>query len=593
MASRRPRLASDEDYGKRRLVIVAAFDVVGFTTMVEADEDSTLAAWRALRRKIDPLLASRGGRIFKSLGDGLLVEFTSPVEATQAALRVQAAVAELPATKGANLELRCAIHMGDVVIDGSDLLGDGINVASRLQEHSPPGGVLVSAAVLDLISGRIDAPIGDLGELKLKNMNRPVHAYLVGAGKRSSRAPVIDSFQRHRPSIAVLPFTDQSAEHAKSFFSEGLVEDITSALSCLPELLVISRSSVLRYRDTIPDLPQVRRELGVRYMLSGTVRRAGAKVRLSAELADCDAGATIWSDRFEGAATDLFSLQDELSARVVATITPQVQEAELRRVLRKRPENLDAYEYVLRGLDLFYRFDDDKFVEALPLFERAMEIDPTYAAAFALAADWHSVRIGQGRSADSKADFREVERLSKLALTLDRFDPRALSLCGHVRAFSFRDFDQAIELFDRALAANPSSAIAWLRSSPTFSYLGETREARRRADIGLRLSPYDAHVFYTYAIIALASYSAGNYSEAVIWARRSAALNPGFTANLRFLTASLSASGELEEARQAAGNLLRVDPGFRAAAFVETHAFKDPDKRRLFGDHLIQAGLPA
>jgi adenylate cyclase len=330
----------------------------------------------------------------------------------------------------------------------------------------------------------------------------------------------------------------------------------------------------------------------VRYLLSGSVRRAGDKVRLSAELADCESGTTLWSDRFAGDAADLFELQDELSARVVATITPQVQEAELRRALRKRPENLDAYECVMRGLDLLYRFEDDKFKQALPMFERAMALDPNYATAHALAASWYSVRNGQGQSPDIIADLREADRLAKVALTLDRFDPRALSLCGHVRALLFRDYDHAIELFDRALAANPSSAIAWMRSSATFSYMGETREARRRADIGLRLSPYDANVFYSYSTVSLASYVAGDYDDAVLWARKSAALNPHFTANLRFLAASLAASGRIDEARQVSADLLRLHPQFSARRFAEGHALRDPDKRRLFGDHLILAGSP-
>jgi adenylate cyclase len=426
-----------------------------------------------------------------------------------------------------------------------------------------------------------------------------VHAYMVGAGKRPKTAPAIDSFQRRRPSIAVLPFVEQSAvtaneaaETANSYFSDGLVEDIISALSCLPEVVVISRTSMLRYRGTTPDPRQVRRELRVRYMLSGSVRRAGNKVRLSAELADCESGTAIWSDRFSGEVADLFELQDGLSARVVATIAPQVQEAELRRVLRKRPESLDAYESVLRGLDLLYRFEDDQFVQALPMFQRAMALDPSYATAHALAATWYSVRATQAFSPDPMADLREADRLSRLALTLDRFDPLALSLCGHIRSFLFRDYDHAIELFDRALAANPSSAIAWLRSSATFSYIGETCEARRRADIGLRLSPYDAHVFYSYAIVALASYAAGDYADAAQWARRSAALSPRFTANLRFLAASLAASGQIDEARKVGLDLLRVHPKFSVSRFVEIHAFKDPAKRRLFGEHLVKAGLP-
>ncbi|MEA2817239.1 MAG: hypothetical protein QOI93_4940 [Rhodospirillaceae bacterium] len=586
-------IAENDDYASRRLVVVAAFDVVGFSTIVEANEDNALAAWRALRREIDPLIARGGGRIFKSLGDGLLVEFTSPVEATRSALEVQAAAIKMVPERDIRLQLRCAIHMGEVTVEGTDLLGDGINIVSRLQQHAPTGGVLVSAAVMDLISGRIDAPIKDAGTLKLRNISRPVHAYMVGAGKRPRSMPVIDSFQRRRPSIAVLPFVDQTGETANSYFSDGLVEDIIAALACLPELVVISRTSALRYRGTAPDPRQVRRDLRVRYMLTGSVRRAGDKVRLSAELADCESGATLWSDRFAGDAADLFELQDELSARVVATITPQVQEAELRRALRKRPENLDAYECVMRGLDLLYRFEDDKYTQALPLFQRAMALDPNYATAHALAASWYSVRIGQGQSPSVVADLREADRLARLALTLDRFDPRALSLCGHVRALLFRDYDHAIELFDRALAANPSSAIAWMRSSATFSYMGETREARRRADIGLRLSPYDAHVFYSYATVALASYVAGDYADAALWARRSAALNPHFTANLRFLAASLAASGQIDEARQISADLLRVHPQFSARRFAEGHALRDPEKRRLFGDHLILAGSPA
>jgi adenylate cyclase len=592
MAPRHVAAIADDGHRSRRLVVVVAFDVVQFSALVEADEENVLAAWRALRRHIDPTISQGGGRIFKSLGDGLLVEFTSPVEATQTALKVQREAAALPPVNDVRLEMRCAIHMGDVTVEGQDLLGDGINVVARMQDHAPIGGVLVSSAVLDLISGRIDAPIEDLGSLQLRNIRRPVHAYVIGAGKRSGAMPAVDSFQRRRPSIAVLPFLDRTARNGATYFSDGLVEDIIGALSCLPELVVISRSSTLRYRGKAPDPAAIRRELGVRYMLTGSVRRDGTQVRVSAELADCENAATIWSDRFHGEGHGLFDLQDQLSARIVATITPQVHESELRRVLRKRPDSLDAYECVLRGLDQLYRFEDGKFDQALAMFQRAIELDPSYATAHALAASWYSVRINQGMSPDPFADYGEAERLSKLALTLDRFDPHALSLCGHVRAFLFRDYDHAIELFDRALAANPSSAIAWLRSSATFSYIGETREARRRADIGLRLSPYDAHVFYSYAILALACYAKDDYEETIQWARRSAALNSRFTSNLRFLAAGLAASGQLDEARATAQELLRIDPSFSCARFAAGHAFKDAEKRRRFGEHLVKAGLP-
>jgi adenylate cyclase len=592
MARRPLPTITDKGQANRRLVVVAAFDVVNFSALVEADEDNVLAAWRALRREIDPLIGSGGGRIFKSLGDGLLVEFTSPFDATRAAMEVQAAITKKAPERGVRLELRCAIHMGEVTVEGTDLMGDGINVVSRLQQRAPTGGVLVSAAVMDLISSRIDAPIKDLGTLKLRNISRPVHAYMVGAGKRPKWTPAIDSFQRRRPSIAVLPFIDQTAETGTSYFSDGLVEDIISALSCLPELVVISRISTLRYRGAVPNAQQVKRDLRVRYMLSGSVRRAGDKVRLSAELADCKNGTAIWSDRFTGEAADIFELQDDLSVKVVATIAPQVQEAELRRVLRKRPESLDAYECVLRGLDLLYPMEHDKFMQALPLFERAMALDPTYAMAYAQAAAWHGFRFDQGWSLDPLADRQEVERLSRIALALDRFDPHALSLCAHHRSLLFRDYEHAIELFDRAIAANPSSAFAWSTSSATFSYIGEAREALRRAEIGLRLSPYDVLVYRSYAVVGLAHYAAGDYAEAAVWGRRSASLNPRFMGNMRLLAASLAASGNVGEAQQTASNILSVDPKFSASRFSERHAFKDAAQRWLFREHLVKAGLP-
>ena len=592
--------AAAPTHAARRLVVVVAFDVVNFSALVEADEERVLDAWRALRQAIDPLIAAGGGRIFKALGDGLLVEFASPVDAARTSLAVQeAAAARLGQDTTVRLELRCAIHMGEVTVEGADLLGDGINVVSRLQAHAPIGGVVVSAAVMDLISGRLDQPVEELGPLALRNISRPVHAYAVGPkapGARSGAVaaePMIDSFQRRRPSIAVLPFVDQTEDGGASWFSDGLVEAIIAALSCLPELVVISRSSVLRYRGQGHDPERVRRELSVRYMLTGSVRRDGDKVRLSAELCDCEQGTAIWSDRFAGAAADLFELQDELSAKVMTTIAPQVQESELRRVLRKHPESLDAYESVLRGLDLLYRVEEDPWAKALPLFERAMALDPSYATAYALAATCHGERFYEGTSADPRADHMEAERLSRLALTFDRFDPLALSLCGHIRSWLFHDYDHAIELFDRALAANPSAAIAWLRSSATFAYIGETREARRRVEIGLRLSPYDAHVFFSYGLAGLAAYAGGDYAEAASWGRRAMTLNPRFVGNLRFLAASLAASGQFKEAREVGRALLRVNPTFSARQFAAGHAFKDADKRRLFGEHLVLAGLPA
>ena len=245
---------ADKDYSSRRLVVAAAFDVVNFSALVEADEENVLASWRRLRREMDPLIAASGGRIFKTLGDGLLVEFSSPVAATKSALAVQEMAGKFSPEHGVRLQLRCAIHMGEVTVEGTDLLGDGINVVSPLQHHAPTGGVVVSAAVMDLISGLIDAPVKDLGALKLRNISRPVQAYIVGAGKRPRTSPAIDSFQRRRPSVAVLPFVDQASEAAASYFSDGLVEDIISALACLGGAVGRAHSTRLRRSRAVRSL---------------------------------------------------------------------------------------------------------------------------------------------------------------------------------------------------------------------------------------------------------------------------------------------------------------------------------------------------
>ena len=414
MARRHTAALADHDhYASRRLVVVAAFDVVGFSTMVEANEDNALAAWRALRREIDPLITRAAAASSSRWATACWSSSPARSRRRTRRSRCRQQRPELAPERGIRLRLRCAIHMGEVTVEGTDLLGDGINIVSRLQQHAPTGGVLVSAAVMDLISGLIDAPIKDLGTLKLQQ-HQPPRACLLPWARASGRA-------RRRRSTAssaggrrsrCCPSSTRRPRRRRSYFSDGLVQDIIASLSCLPELVVISRSSTLRYRGSAPDPRQVRRDLRVRYMLSGSVRRAGHKVRFSAELADCERGTTIWSDRFAGEAADLFALQDELSARVVATITPQVQEAELRRVLRKRPESLDAYECVLRGLDLLYRFDDDRSRRRCQMFQRAMALDPNYGTAHALAASWYSVRIDQGLSPDSLADYAEADRLA-------------------------------------------------------------------------------------------------------------------------------------------------------------------------------------
>jgi transcriptional regulator with AAA-type ATPase domain/TolB-like protein len=395
-----------------------------------------------------------------------------------------------------------------------------------------------------------------------------------------------------RPSIAVLPLAVEGEEPGRGYFGEGVVEDIIGSLAALHELLVISRSSTLRYRGGAVDVREVGRELGVGYVLSGTVRRAENRLRIAVELAESRRGSVVWGSHFDGMASDLFALQDEIAGKVVATLAPQVREMELRGALRQRPESMEAYDCLLRGSTQRYHLDPEEFAEAGIWLRRAIELDPGYAAPYAVLADWYSIRSGQGWSPDPDTDFLEITRLSMAALERDSFDVIALALCGHLKSFLFHEFDEAMALFDRALAASPNSALAWTRSSPTYSYIGLPDEAVSRAEQGLRLSPFDPHLVFTHAALALAHYLAGRYLEASRWGQKAMDANPRFTANLRPLAASLAAAGKLADAQAVSRALLAVQPQFRVGPFIERYAVRDPERRALLGKHLMLAGLP-
>ena len=310
--------------------------------------------------------------------------------------------------------------------------------------------------------------------------------------------------------------------------------------------MVISHASTRGYVGDRVDPRTVRRDLGVRYMLAGSMRRQGGRVRIQTELSDTDTGAVVHSERFDGISADLFELQDQITSQIVSIIAPHVRDAELRRVQRKRPENMDAYDLVLRASDLMYRLNLDDFNAALPLLKRAIELDPSYAKAYAMAAKWHGLTFGQGWSHNPQEDAAETDRLASEAIARDSGDALALALCGHHKAFLFRDYERAIALFDRALAAGPNSALAWTLSSPTYSYIGDTAQAIVRAKRGLRLSPLDPDAFWYQTTLTLAHYAAGDYEHAVEYGRKVAAAKPIFTANLRFLAAS-SSCAELRE----------------------------------------------
>ena len=579
----------------RRLAAILSADGKNYSRLMGEDELGTVRTLTAHRTIMRTAIASFRGRVVDTPGDNVLAEFGSVVDAVECARHIQEAIssrnAELPEER--RLEFRIGVNLGEVLIEDDRIYGDAVNVAARLESMADGGGICVSGIVHDQVSTKLAVTWEPLGEQFVKNIIRPVRVYrLVQPGATRRSASPMPRVPLHRPSIAVLPFWESDVPEAQRYFGDGVVEDVVGALASLPDLFVVSRSSTIRFRGMPSDTRSMGRDLGVRYLLSGSIRRSGRRLRITTELADTETQTVLWTDRIDGHVDELFELQDRVAHQTITTIAPYVREAEIRRALAKRPENLDAYDFTLRGLDLLYRLHRNQFETAREMFAQAISHDPGYASPYALTALWHSIRLGQGWSADPAVDRSELLKFAEGALERDTFDARALALCGHVRALQFHDYEGALALFDRAIAASPNSAVAWVRSSPTYSYLGDSIEAKRRAEVGLRLSPLDPHLFFTHAVLCLAYYTAGDFEAAAVWGRKALTQNPNFTANLRILTAALAAGGRLDEARSVARRLLDAEPGFGVKAFCDTYAFRDPGRRDAMAAHMLAGGLP-
>jgi len=394
------------------------------------------------------------------------------------------------------------------------------------------------------------------------------------------------------PSIAVLPFRNADGGGSDdAYFGEGMVEDIIVALQSIRGLMVIARTSTLSYRDGPVDVRKVGQDLGVRYVLSGSIRRTDKQLRIVSELADVEAGSVIWADRYDGDLAELFDFQARIATRIVWSVSPHVREAELKRALRKRPDNMNAYDLVMQAIDLMYRMSFEDFTRAGALLQQAIAADENYSTAHAYAALWHIHNVAQGWASDSGPDRAEAARLARTAVDCDPADGFALSIYGHTKSILYREYDEAKDIFDRALSASPSNAMAWSLSSGVYGYVEDGRAAVERAEYGLRLSPSDAQAFFYLMFLGQAHYISGAYDEALIWSRKTAGLNPRLCANLRVLVAAYAGLGQLDDARRVGTALLEVQPRFRVSAYAERCPFQ-PALCARFADHLRQAGLP-
>jgi adenylate cyclase len=575
---------------------VLAADVAGYTRLMERAEEETHRRLMQINQSIVlAALAQHGGKLVKHTGDGFLATFRSAVSGAHCALAIQEQTAAVNAGQPASeaILFRMGLNLADIIIEEHDVFGDGVNVAARLQQYAEPGGIVVSGIVAEAIAGEVPATIVSVGDFYPKNLSRPIQAFVMHRHGTPPASTTRSARDQGRPSIAVLPFSVSSAcnDNESAYLAGGVIEGIIHVLSGLDELLVIAQGSTLAYAVQRPDVRVVGRELGVRYVLSGSVRRSGNRLRILTELSETETGTVARTDRYDGELADLFEIQDRISAHAVNSIAPDIREWELQRARRKPADSLTAYDLLLRGNDLMLRLNESDFNRARGLLQQAIAEDPGYAPAWAYAAYWHILRIGQGWSSDIGSDHSAAVRCSEAALERDEGLALALAIRGHMKSFLDHDFAGASALLERALASGPNLPLAWSFASATSGYMGDGPAAVLRAERALRLSPRDPFAFRHESMLAQAHYINGNHEQAVEWAERALRSNARFSSNLRVLIAALVALGQNKRAAEHAKALIAAEPGFRLLSWAHRTPFRGALLDGVVA-RLREAGLP-
>jgi adenylate cyclase len=578
---------------ERRLAAILAVDVAGYSRLMGEDEEGTFAALRAVRQELgDPKIAEHRGRIVNTTGDGLLAEFASVVDAVRCAVEVQrkmiARNAAAPAER--RIEFRMGINLGDIIIEDGDIFGDGVNIAARLEALAELGGICLSAAAHEQVRDRLDLAFDDLGEQQVKNITRPVRTYRVvlGASPRAALPVGAALPLPDKPSLAVLPFQNITGDAEQEYFVDGMVEEITTAIARLPWLFVIARNSAFTYKGRAVDVKQVAQQLGVRYVLEGSVRKAGNRVRITGQLIDTTTGAHIWADRFDGALDDIFDLQDQVASSVAGAIEPKLRQSEIERASRKPTASLTAYDLYLRALAQCYRFTDESLGEAILLARRALAIDPSYAPAAALVARCRVIQRAQGWGALSDQDIAEACRLARQALAADRDDAETIWHAAWTLFHFAGEAAMAAAALDRALALNPNAAHAWLGRGHIHAFRNQPEAAIKAVERARRLSPFDPLAYRCALAIGIAHLAARRFEQAIEWADRALHDQPRNFSVMRLKVAALAHL----EAHAELSRLLAIDPKPTIAGFREFAHFMAPEVRELYVTGLRLAGLP-
>ena len=563
---------------ERKLAAIFAADLAGYSRLMARDEVGTLARLKAYRAIIDELIASHRGRIFNTAGDSVVADFASAVDAVQCAVAVQAAIATEDAggTVDEQMQLRIGVHVGDVMVDGENLLGDGVNIAARLESLADPGAICVSAAARDHIGNKLPLEFDDLGYQKVKNIAQAIRVYRVQVEK-SVPHPIAALPLPDKPSIAVLPFQNMSGDPEQEYFADGMVEEIITALSRIRWLFVIARNSTFTYKGQAVDVKQVGRELGVRYVLEGSVRKGGNRVRITGQLIDAETGTHLWADRFDGLIEDVFELQDKIAVSVAGVIEPALQAAEMRRSAARPTTDLGAYDLYLRALATFFPITQERMFEALGLFEQAIAIDGHYGPALSWAAVCRLRLAEDGWAEEPETNRRKAVDLARQALQVAQNDPRILANAAFALAYFREDIGAMIGLVDRALALNPSFARGWHMSGVLRLWAGQHDLAIEHVETSLRLSPR-VSVSQPLYVMGAAYFFKRQFDEAAAKLLLSIQDLPGLPTPYRCLASCYALMGHLDDARAAVAQLRAITP-----EVVPSHLpFRNPDDRELF-----------
>ena len=575
---------------ERRLAAILAADVAGYSLLMGVDEEGTLARLNAHRREfLEPTVAEYSGRIVKRTGDGILVEFGSAVDATRCAIQTQRGMAQRNADvpPDQRIEIRIGIHVGDIIIEEGDIFGDGVNIAARLEGIAERGGISISDDTFRQVRGKLDVAFDDAGEQQLKNIEQPVRVYRIQLGATAVKGAALAPSDR--PSIAVLPFQNMSDDPAQEYFVDGIVEDIITGLSRTRWLFVIARNSTFTYKGRAVDVKQAGRELGVRYVLEGSLRRAGDRVRITCQLIETASGTHVWAERYDRPLGDIFALQDEITLSVVSAIEPSLRQAEIVRAKRKRPENLDAYDLYLRALPHAQVAMPGDGEKALEWLHKSLALEPDYAAAHALAAWCYEQRYLRGgmHEADKFAGLYHA----RAALGSGADDPTTLATAGFVIGLVEHDYQTAMNAIDHALALSGSSTLALSLGATILAHDGQITRAIEYGERALRLSPHDPTVYLQLTALGIAHLAAGRFEDAAAVCNKACQSNPHFSFPVVLQTAALSSLGRVNEAKSLARRVLELQPRFSVAQFVRSHTGR-AEIWKPIGDALRHVGLP-